>query len=612
MKSSHLAYCRTVALVGVALWASASGAQTRQRASRPLMPRAAVVKHSGRELPPDTLVERLVVKFHEGSRVRLRGNALASLASERSSSERSRFFGRGLTEARLTDDLRSVQSLLERAPRTHGLRRLLQEDEAVLEARQLSGESASGRQLADLNLYFEVPLLPGTTAERVAALVEALNAVESVEVAYAEPPAEPAVVGAGLDTVVSSLLAASDLPPTTPLYESRQGYLDAAPRGIDARYAWTVLGGSGSGVRIVDVESGWNTTHEDMPGFFYIGDAGDKRDHGTAVLGELVGAANGYGVTGIVHSAQVGIESHLSQGLSNALSRAATAAGPGGLLLVEVHRQGPSDGTACTCNTSQCNYVAVEYWQADYDIIAQATANGVIVLEAAGNGSANLDAAAYNNAFNRAVRDSGAILVGASTATTRVPMCWTNFGSRVDVHGWGEQVVSMGYGDLFSSGVDQYYTATFSGTSSASPIATGAAASLQGISLAYGRGALDSRTVRSLLVSTGTPQASDSRKIGPLPDLRQAIAQLFNGTLAVRIDGPSAAGYWCWEGAWTAHPIGGDGNYTYLWQRNDNGTWRDVGSGPSYGQQVCDATDLRVTVTSAGLSASDSIYLWVD
>jgi hypothetical protein len=96
----------------------------------------------------------------------------------------------------------------------------------------------------------------------------------------------------------------------------------------------------------------------------------------------------------------------------------------------------------------------------------------------------------------------------------------------VDVHGWGESVTTLGYGDLFNSGEDQYYTATFSGTSSASPIVTGAAASLQGVARAAGRPALDSRALRGLLAGTGTTQAADSRRIGPLPDLRRAIAQL--------------------------------------------------------------------------------------
>ncbi|MFP2910080.1 S8 family peptidase [Pyxidicoccus sp. 3LFB2] len=479
----------------------------------------------------DAPLERLVVKFHEGTRVRLRDGRMVALSKERGQDERALLARRGLSDARLESDVASVFALTERAPRIGGVDRLFKEDESLLSERKRTGEERGGRQLADLNLYFEVPLLPGTRAEDVAALVERLNALDSVEVAYAEPRPEPAMVDFGMSAAVRTLLAAADLPPTTPLYESRQGYLSPAPSGIDARYAWTVAGGAGAGVRIVDVEGGWRTTHEDMPALFFQGggqvnDIG-WRNHGTAVLGEMVGVANGYGVTGIVHQAQAGVQSY-AVGTASAISAAAGAVGPGGVVLIELHAQGPADGTACTCNTGQCNYIAMEYWQANYDAIATATANGVTVVEAAGNGSANLDAPAYGNLFNRAVRDSGAIVVGASTATTRVPMCWTNFGSRVDVHAWGEQVTTLGYGDLFNSGEDQYYTGTFSGTSSASPIVTGAAASLQGVAIARGQGPLAPRMVRQILAETGTPQAASTQNIGPLPDLRQAINRVIN------------------------------------------------------------------------------------
>lgn len=43
-----------------------------------------------------------------------------------------------------------------------------------------------------------------------------------------------------------------------------QGYLNAAPEGINARYAWGVTGGDGTGVNIIDVEQGWNFNHEDL------------------------------------------------------------------------------------------------------------------------------------------------------------------------------------------------------------------------------------------------------------------------------------------------------------------------------------------------------------
>jgi len=520
------------ALVGLALCAVPQAAEA---APKLLAPRAMAEKHTGRELPADTFVERLVVKFHEGSRVRLRGGRLTALSVERGAAERGLLASRGLSEARLQASISSTEALLERAPRIGALARLFDEDEATLEARKASGEELSGQQLADLNLYFEVPLLPGTTAERVAELVARLNALEGVEVAYAEPPPEPAMVNFGMDAAVRSLLAAADIAPTTPLYEANQGYLNTAPGGIDAKYAWTVGGGKGLNVKVVDIEGGWRTTHEDMPALFtQIGTQYNDigwRNHGTAVLGEIVGVANAYGVTGIANQAQAGVSSVGSQSSATAISKAATAAGLGGVILIELHSQGPSDGTACTCNTAQCNYIAMEYWQANYDAIATATANGVVVVEAAGNGSANLDSSAYGTAFNRTVRDSGAIIVGASTSTTRVPMCWTNYGSRVDVHGWGEKVYSMGYGALFGSayGENQFYTATFSGTSSASPIITGAAASAQGVALANGR-RLTSKQMRGVLSGNGTAQAADSRKIGSLPDLRKVLPKVIAGT----------------------------------------------------------------------------------
>lgn len=520
------------ALLGLALVSLSPEAEA---AARPLEPRAMAAKHTGRELPADTYVERLVVKFHEGSRVRLRGKALVALASERGPAERALLSARGLRAERVVADAAAVQSLLERAPRIGAPSRLFEEDESTLEARKASGEEQSGQQLADLNLYYEVPLLPGTTAGQMADLVASLNALEGVEVAYAEPPPEPAMVNFAMDAALRTLLAASDIPPTTPLYESNQGYLNAAPGGIDAKYAWTLAGGKGLNVKVVDIEGGWRTTHEDMPTLFtQIGSQYNDlswRNHGTAVLGEIIGVANAYGVTGIANQASAGVSSIGSQSTAGAITSAANAVGLGGVILIELHSKGPSDGSACTCNTSQCDYIAMEYWQANYDAIATATANGVIVVEAAGNGSANLDSSAYGNAFNRSARDSGAIIVGGSTSTTRAPMCWTNYGSRVDVHGWGEKVYSMGYGALFGSsyGEDQYYTSTFSGTSSASPIITGAAASAQGVALANGR-RLTSKQMRGVLSANGTPQAADSRQIGVLPDLRKVLPKVISGS----------------------------------------------------------------------------------
>ena len=81
-----------------------------------------------------------------------------------------------------------------------------------------------------------------------------------------------------------------------------QGYLDPAPLGMDVRYAWTLAGGRGENVRIVDIEYNWNLEHNDLLTatsdlFVYvkgvnplsdrIADEGNK-NHGTAVIGMLV------------------------------------------------------------------------------------------------------------------------------------------------------------------------------------------------------------------------------------------------------------------------------------------------------------------------------------
>ncbi len=463
------------------------------------------------DLPDNVVVTHIVLKFHEGSGMRLGATGL--VREQRSS------LPPGMNEADLHADAKSINALAKANALTVK-RRFHSLPEQELDSLRERGEEKSGKRLRDLNLFFQIDLPAGSVFGQYKHLVKQLEALKSIEAVYAAPRAEPA-----------SHLA-------TPNFVSNQGYLDDAnPQtgggGVSARYAWTLPGGRGAGVRIVDVEGDWRVTHEDFPSIFYragtppASDVLTWRNHGTAVVGVIAAKNNTYGVTGIAADAFVGVQSFGSN-TANAITTAASVAGAGGVVLIELHAPGPADSTPCTCNLSQCNFLPMEYWPDNFAAIHTATANGVIVVEAGGNGSVNLDDSAYGGAFNLSVRDSGAILVGASLSSSGTPTCWTNFGSRVDMHGWGESVVTLGYGtDLFNGGhneEDRFYTSSFSGTSSASPIVVGAVASIQGNRLVFGLPPLSGPDMRSLLSSTGTPQKFDlSRRIGPMPDLRNVL-----------------------------------------------------------------------------------------
>lgn len=92
-------------------------------------------------------------------------------------------------------------------------------------------------------------------------------------------------------------------------------------------------------------------------------------------------------------------------------------------------------------------------------------------------------------------------------------------------------MTTLGYGGLFdgvgapggANDEDQRYTGGFNGTSSASPVVAGAAAAVQGAVIAAGGTPLTSVEMRDVLRAGGTPQATDARNIGPLPNLRGAI-----------------------------------------------------------------------------------------
>ncbi len=442
--------------------------------------------------PAGRAPDRLIVKFVEGAQVRLRGGGLVSETGR---------------------DLSAVLAALDRHGRP-AVEPLFRRGPAAIDATRAEAEARTGTRMPDLNGYFEIAV---RAADRDALRAD-LARLTLVEKVYAPSlPAPPP----------------GDIPPPTPDFESQLLYLDPAPTGVDAEWAWAQAGGTGAGVVVTDIEYSWRTTHEDLDaavGASRCYDFGtDQIEHGTAVAGLVAAGRNGYGTTGIAHGVSLRLVSDYPVGMSYSVARAIDCASgfmsAGDVMLLEAQTYGP---------TGQNDFVPVEYDDAEYDSIVVATGKGVHVVEAAGNGGVNLDDPALGGKFNPAVRDSKAIIVGAGAPfyegydLAREP--FSSYGQRVNVQCWGDDVGTTGSGDYWDGGGDpnQYYTSGFSGTSSASAMCAGVVADVCGVQKACGGAPLSPTALRGLLVDTGTPQTDGPYPghIGPRPDLRAALERV--------------------------------------------------------------------------------------
>lgn len=314
----------------------------------------------------------------------------------------------------------------------------------------------------------------------------------------------------------------------TPNFESKQFYLEASPKGVGARDAWTLKGGTGENVRVVDVEVCWEQNHEDFKTPFYVGanPKCDDTNHGTAVWGEVAAKRDGKGVTGIAHGTDFGIYGFIEgdlddvndqyiSGMNTAVQGAMKNLSAGDVLIIEQHMVGPDHG----------KYVAVEYWPHIYEQLKKATEAGIICVEAAGNGNSNFDGDIYAGAFDLEKRDSGCILVGAGDHNTLNRLSFSNYGSRVDAFAFGSDVTTTAYGDLFNGGSStRKYTSNFSGTSSATPIVSGAVAVVSSLAKQAGK-VITPAQMRDALRSSGTFQGTrtQNERIGNLPNIAELI-----------------------------------------------------------------------------------------
>lgn len=328
-------------------------------------------------------------------------------------------------------------------------------------------------------------------------------------------------------------------PMPSPDFRTLQSFLKPAPTGVDKTFAASYPGSLGSGVKIVDIEYDWNHNHEDLirartarvpngtPADPFAGSA-PSANHGTAVLGELIATNDTSGVAGIANGASIELINayNLERGwdVAGALRLAGTRTKAGDVILLEQQADGPS--------TADGDYVPIEWHPDVYDAVVALTKTGRIVVEAGGNGNQNLsDSSLFGASFPAGKPDSGALIVGAGAhcagTQMRSRMYFSNYGNRIDVQGPGECVVTTGYGDMYGTTANNFYTQRFAGTSSASPVVAASAAVFSASYQKINGRAPTPLELRMLMVATGTPQnvaaGTLPGKIGAYPNLAKLL-----------------------------------------------------------------------------------------
>jgi serine protease len=347
-----------------------------------------------------------------------------------------------------------------------------------------------------------------TGVEDLAKLVRTWPTVEDAYVEIGEKPA-------------SGYVAATD--PRV----SCQGYLNPAPMGINAKFAWTIAGGDGAGQDFLLIDFGYfplpDYTVTDIHTVPLTND--QDKAHGAnalAVVCAMDNSQNGIGIAPYLSSrkfiSSIDAPGSTTSDTGNAVLLACSHLSFGGILLLE---------------TEMVSGFPVEVDIFIYHAILLATALGIVCVEPAGNGGHNFDTYEFYPGVmwlapgSQYFRDSGAIIVGSAHAATRAALksgaslLETCYGSRVNCYAWGDNVYA------YASDTGQLSCPNdFSHTSSASAIITGAASLVQGIAQATGK--LNGWQMRSVLsdTSTGTISADFATYwIGVMPDLRRIIEQ---------------------------------------------------------------------------------------
>ena len=237
-------------------------------------------------------------------------------------------------------------------------------------AELVAGARARDPRLPNFQRYFIVEVLPDYGE---ADPVEHLRALDIVERAYWDRRATDPIVDPDDDDPAAG-------------WVQSQGYLDPAPDGIDAEFAWPranntgFVGGDGAGVRVIDLEQGWNFQHPDLIDHNIQMLHGEIRPdsiaHGNMSLGVLCARDNQIGCVGVAPWLDgVAVVSHWQSTKADALLAAIANLGAGDVLLIEAQIESVVVGTT-TWGAMPLEVLDAEFW-----LIRLATALGITVVE---------------------------------------------------------------------------------------------------------------------------------------------------------------------------------------------------------------------------------------
>lgn len=372
--------------------------------------------------------------------------------------------------------------------------------------------TGSGKSVAKLPNIVELRI-DNPTNERMLALGQALQKSDGVEYCSLMP-------------AVASPFP-YDIPPATPLLTNEQNYM--TDYGVNMTYAWE-QGLTGANMRIRDLEGNVNPEHEEFNerNVYHVDGLTvhpqyTDHTHGTGVFGVMYADPGDYGVTGLCYGAEemvmypvITLEEWYN--VPYTLSHCLENSTEGDFIIYELQTPGANE---------EEGYCPIEYELPVWDLTKAATDSGMIVIAAAGNGDQNLDAPEYQEYMERG--HSGAIIIGAGTPDElHNRLYFSTHGERVDLQGWGFDVLTAGTGTAYIFGEDDNQTYTlFSGTSSATPIVASCAVVLQSYYHEQTGGYLTGNELRDLLHISGVAQGTELfGNVGPFPNMPQAIAAM--------------------------------------------------------------------------------------